>query len=69
MSNRNARWADRAPRASAVSFTAPFVTPLLAVAVLVSASLSGCSSIYSESATAGAGIAGAAIAGKVTRNA
>jgi hypothetical protein len=69
ISNRSARWADRAPRANVVSFAAPFVTPLVAVAVLVSAGLSGCSSVYSESATTGAGIAGAAIASKVTRNA
>ncbi|KIG04248.1 hypothetical protein [Caballeronia concitans] len=31
--------------------------------------LSGCNSLYSEGATAGAGIAGAAVAGKVTENA
>jgi hypothetical protein len=31
--------------------------------------LTGCNSVYSEGATAGAGIAGAAIAGKVTENA
>ena len=31
--------------------------------------LSGCSSLYAESATAGAGIAGAAIAGSITNNA
>ncbi len=35
----------------------------------VGASLTGCSSLYSESVTAGAGIAGAAIAGAVTNNA
>src|ERR1700756_3535539 len=38
------------------------------VIVAVAAALSGCSSLYSESATAGAGIAGAAIAGSVTNN-
>ena len=59
--NNHVHAAQRAPRAS--------VTSLIALAVLVSASLSGCSSIYSESATAGAGIAGAAVAAKVTRNA
>ncbi|AUH53462.1 hypothetical protein CXB49_00155 [Chromobacterium sp. ATCC 53434] len=38
--------------------------------VLVStAALNGCSSVYSESATTGAGIVGAALAAKVTRNA
>lgn len=36
---------------------------------LGTAMLSGCSSMYSEGATAGAGIAGAALASKVTRNA
>jgi hypothetical protein len=41
----------------------------LAVAVTVTTTLSGCGSLYAESATAGAGIAGAAIAGKVTNNA
>src|SRR5260370_2044720 len=40
----------------------------LATAAL-GASLTGCSSLYSESATAGAGIAGAAVASTVTRNA
>lgn len=42
------------------------------VAALVAATiadLSGCSSVYTESASAGAGIAGAALAAKVTRNA
>jgi hypothetical protein len=44
---------------------------LLAVLVIAAsvAALSGCSSLYSESATAGAGIAGAAIAGSITNNA
>lgn len=41
---------------------------LLGVAA-VSTLLSGCTSLYSEGATTGAGIAGAAIASKVTRNA
>ncbi|HEY1997922.1 hypothetical protein [Paraburkholderia sp.] len=45
------------------------LTAFVALAVMISATFSGCSSIYSESATAGAGIAGAAIAGSVTRNA
>ncbi|WP_250463977.1 hypothetical protein [Caballeronia sp. GAFFF2] len=48
--------------------------PAAALAAIVSGaiacvSLSGCNSLYSEGATAGAGIAGAAIAGKVTSNA
>jgi hypothetical protein len=41
----------------------------IALAAAVSANLGGCSSFYSESATAGAGIAGAAVAAQVTRNA
>ena len=42
---------------------------LIALALAVSAALSGCSSLYSEGAVAGAGIAGAAVANKVTSNA
>lgn len=38
-------------------------------AALASTLLSGCSSLYSEGATTGAGIAGAAVAAKVTNNA
>ncbi|MBR8209968.1 hypothetical protein KDW61_14985 [Burkholderia cenocepacia] len=42
----------------------------LVLAVIAAAALlSGCNSLYSEGATAGAGIAGAAIASKVTNNA
>lgn len=42
----------------------------IALAALATAALlSGCNSLYSEGATAGAGIAGAAIASKVTNNA
>lgn len=44
-------------------------TAFVALALVVSSTLSGCSSLYSESAVAGAGIAGAAVAGKVTSNA
>ncbi|HYS64499.1 MAG TPA: hypothetical protein VEN30_11915 [Paraburkholderia sp.] len=44
-------------------------TALIALAVAVSSALSGCSSLYSEGATASAGIAGAALAAKVTSNA
>jgi len=62
-SNSSARRTHRTSRASLTSFTA------LAVAVLISANLGGCSSLYSETATAGAGIGGAAIASSVTRNA
>ncbi|TKC83203.1 hypothetical protein FAZ69_25620 [Trinickia terrae] len=43
---------------------------MTAVLVLTGASiLSGCNSLYSQGATAGAGIAGAAVASKVTNNA
>lgn len=56
-----ARWTQRAPRVS--------VTSLVTMAVAMTVTLSGCSSLYSASATTGAGIAGAAIATSVTRNA
>ncbi len=42
---------------------------LVALAAAITSALSGCSSLYSEGATAGAGIAGAALAAKVTSNA
>ena len=44
-----------------------FAVVALAAAAIID--MSGCSSVYTESATAGAGIAGAAVAAKVTRNA
>jgi len=44
-------------------------TLLIALALVASSALSGCSSLYSEGAVAGAGIAGAAVANKVTSNA
>ncbi|WGS50808.1 hypothetical protein LFL96_04680 [Paraburkholderia sp. D15] len=47
----------------------PNATALVALAVAITSALSGCSSLYSEGATAGAGIGGAAIAAKVTSNA
>ncbi|WP_235993635.1 hypothetical protein [Paraburkholderia solitsugae] len=47
----------------------PNTTALAALAVAISSALSGCGSLYTEGATAGAGIAGAALAAKVTRNA
>lgn len=47
----------------------PNATALVALALAISSVLSGCSSLYSEGATAGAGIAGAALAAKVTSNA
>ncbi|WP_027799788.1 hypothetical protein [Paraburkholderia dilworthii] len=46
-----------------------YATIMVALAVAGSAALSGCGSLYTEGATAGAGIAGAAIAAKVTNNA
>ncbi|RDK00518.1 hypothetical protein [Paraburkholderia lacunae] len=42
---------------------------LVALAMAISSALSGCGSLYSEGATAGAGIGGAALASKVTHNA
>ncbi|AOJ14046.1 hypothetical protein [Burkholderia vietnamiensis] len=48
----------------------PVMPARVALAALAAAALlSGCNSLYSEGATAGAGIAGAAIASKVTNNA
>jgi hypothetical protein len=47
----------------------PHAAALVGLALAVSSALSGCSSLYSEGAVAGAGIAGAAIATKVTSNA
>ncbi|MGY6129324.1 hypothetical protein ACW9YV_28870 (plasmid) [Paraburkholderia strydomiana] len=47
----------------------PDAVKLAVLAVAVSSALSGCSSLYTEGATAGAGIAGAAIAAQVTNNA
>ena len=44
-------------------------TVLVALSLAFAAALSGCSSFYTEGATAGAGIAGAALAAKVTSNA
>lgn len=46
--------------------TAPFA---LLIVVAASAALSGCNSLYTETAVAGAGIGGAAIASNVTSNA
>jgi hypothetical protein len=54
--------AGRRPRAAVP-------TVLVALALVVSSALSGCSSLYTEGAVAGAGIAGAAVANKVTSNA
>ncbi|MDR6207593.1 hypothetical protein SCB29_04730 [Paraburkholderia sp. SIMBA_055] len=44
-------------------------TVLVALSLAFASALSGCSSFYTEGATAGAGIAGAALAAKVTSNA
>jgi len=63
-------WAKRTANASkAATCGRPNTTALVAVAVAITSALSGCSSVYSEGATAGAGIAGAALAAKVTSNA
>ncbi len=65
-----AEWAKRTAKASkAAKRGRPNTTALVALAVAISSALSGCSSLYSEGATAGAGIAGAALAAKVTSNA
>jgi hypothetical protein len=45
------------------------VTALTLVAVVFTLTASACSSLYTESASAGAGIAGAAVASRVTNNA
>ncbi|CAE6749612.1 MULTISPECIES: hypothetical protein [Paraburkholderia] len=63
-------WAKRTASASnAAKRGRPNTTALVALAVAITSALSGCSSVYSEGATAGAGIAGAALAAKVTSNA
>lgn len=60
MNSRTARPGRPARRAASLT---------LAGAALLSTLLSGCNSLYSEGATTGAGIAGAAVAAKVTNNA
>ncbi|MFM0170274.1 hypothetical protein [Paraburkholderia sediminicola] len=60
-------WAEWAKRTAGRG--RPNATALVVLAVAISSALSGCSSFYSEGATAGAGIAGAALAAKVTSNA
>ncbi|MFM0670003.1 hypothetical protein [Paraburkholderia sediminicola] len=60
-------WAEWAKRTAGRG--RPNATAFVALAVAISSALSGCSSFYSEGATAGAGIAGAALAAKVTSNA
>ncbi|HZZ01548.1 hypothetical protein [Paraburkholderia sp.] len=62
-----AKWAKQT--ANADKRERPSATALVALAVAITSALSGCSSLYSEGATAGAGIAGAALAAKVTSNA
>ncbi|MFM0504202.1 hypothetical protein [Paraburkholderia caffeinilytica] len=63
-------WAKQTAKASrAATRGRPNTTALVALAVAITSALSGCSSLYSEGATAGAGIAGAALAAKVTSNA
>ncbi|CAB3788680.1 hypothetical protein [Paraburkholderia caffeinilytica] len=63
-------WAKRTTSASkAATRERPNTTALVALAVAITSALSGCSSLYTEGATAGAGIAGAALAAKITSNA
>lgn len=63
-------WAKQTAKASKAATRGRLdTTALVALAVAVTLALSGCSSLYSEGATAGAGIAGAALAAKVTSNA
>ncbi|MFM0047496.1 hypothetical protein [Paraburkholderia sediminicola] len=62
-----AKWAKQTNNAAKCG--RPGATVLVALAVAITSTLSGCSSLYSEGATAGAGIAGAALAAKVTSNA
>ena len=65
-----AEWEKQTAKASkAAKRGRPNTTALVALAVAISSALSGCSSLYTEGATAGAGVAGAALASKVTRNA
>jgi uncharacterized protein YceK len=66
---KNMVWAGNAK--SVAAGKRPHATALiaLALALAVSSGLSGCSSLYSEGAVAGAGIGGAAVASKVTSNA
>ncbi|CAG4895916.1 hypothetical protein [Paraburkholderia gardini] len=45
------------------------LSALATLAIVATVSLSGCNSLYSEGATAGAGVAGAAIASSITSNA
>ncbi|MFM0739460.1 hypothetical protein PQQ51_19640 [Paraburkholderia xenovorans] len=65
----NGGTAKRATRRADFNIATPGATALVALAVALTSALSGCSSLYSEGATAGAGIAGAALAAKVTSNA
>ncbi|HEX7907095.1 MAG TPA: hypothetical protein VF534_03265 [Paraburkholderia sp.] len=63
-------WAKQSANASSAAKRGrPNTTALVVLAVAITSALSGCSSVYSEGATAGAGIAGAALAAKVTSNA
>lgn len=66
-------WAEGAKQTTTASTAAkrgrPNATVLVALAVAITSALSGCSSLYTEGATAGAGVAGAALAAKVTSNA
>ncbi|SMG46093.1 hypothetical protein [Paraburkholderia susongensis] len=64
---KNIVWAGNAK--SAAARRRPHATAFIALALAVSSALSGCSSLYTEGAVAGAGVAGAAVATQVTSNA
>ncbi|MFT4068981.1 hypothetical protein [Paraburkholderia sp.] len=67
---KNTAWAGNVkPLAVGGRLHTSVPTALVALALVVSSALSGCSSVYTEGAVAGAGIAGAAVANKVTSNA
>ena len=59
---KNMMWAGRINQATKRG--RPNATLVVAAVLALSSALSGCSSLYSEGAVAGAGIAGAAVAGK-----
>lgn len=63
----SSRSPSRSPAARGSTSASVTMFALVTITFIVSAS--GCSSVYTESASAGAGIAGAAVASKVTSNA
>jgi hypothetical protein len=64
---KNKAWADSEKHTAKRG--RPHAAAFVGLALAVSSALSGCSSLYSEGAVAGAGIAGAAVATQVTSNA